>query len=70
MVQLLQLASKDDIVSFLLMYAKKNNQFGDELMAYLGFKFMCNNDAENDYVIEMRHIFSQDYRYGEPLAQL
>lgn len=64
MVQLLQLASKDDIVSFLLMYAKKNNQFGDELMDYLGFKFMGNNDAENDYVIEMRHIFSKTTDMG------
>ncbi len=64
MVQLLQLASKDDIVSFLLMYAKKNSQFGDELMDYLGFKFMGNNDAENDYVIEMRHIFSKTTDMG------
>lgn len=57
-VQLLQLASKDDLVSFLLKYAKKNRQFGDELMDYLVHKFIDNKDAENDYVVEMRHIFS------------
>lgn len=63
-VQLLQLASKDDLVSFLLKYAKKNRQFGDELMDYLVHKFIDNKDAENDYVVEMRHIFSKTTDIG------
>lgn len=64
MAKLLQLASKDDIVSFLLKYAKKNRQFGDELRDYLACKFMDNKNVENDYVIEMRHIFSKTTDIG------
>lgn len=64
MAKLLKLASKDDIVSFLLKYAKKNRQFGDELRDYLACKFMDNKNVENDYVIEMRHIFSKTTDIG------
>lgn len=43
--QLLQLATRGDLVSFLLDYAEENSSFRCDLQSYLGSKYMDNEDT-------------------------
>lgn len=57
--QLLQLATRGDLVSFLLDYAEENSSFRCDLQSYLGSKYMDNEDTIDDYIDMMKNAFYQ-----------
>ncbi len=62
--QLMQLATREDFISFLLGYAEENASFKRELQSFLASKYMDNEDTLEDYVEMMEDAFCQTKDVG------
>lgn len=62
--QLLQLATKEDLVIFSLEYAKKHSDFGQELQAFLGKKYLTDDKTTKEYVRQLVNAFSETKDVG------
>lgn len=57
--QLIQLATREELACFTLDYAKANNSFGKDLLAFLGKKYLSNKHTAGDYAKQMSNAFAQ-----------
>ena len=62
--QLIQLATREDLISFIRIYAKENASFKKELQAFLGNKYVGNSKTTDDYIKMMSAAFQQTKSIG------
>lgn len=62
--QLLQLATRGDLVMFSLEYAKGNKDFQEALGAYLAKKYLHNTETASDYAGQMADAFCETKDIG------
>ena len=63
--QLLQLATRGDLVMFSLEYAKGNKDFQEALGAYLAKKYLHNTETASDYAGQMADAFCETKDIGD-----
>lgn len=62
--QFIQLATREDLLSFLLDYANENSSFKRDLLSFLSSKYMDNEDTLEDYIDMMKDAFYQTKDIG------
>lgn len=62
--QLIELATHEDLVHFVIDYAKDNNSFGKDLQSFLGRKYLSNKHTAGDYAKQMSKAFCQTKNIG------
>ena len=63
--QLLQLATRGDLVMFSLEYAKGNKDFQETLKANLAKKYLHNTETASDYAGQMAKAFCKTKDIGD-----